>query len=77
MDHAELASLLDSFTLHLRGARKSAETVRTYGNGVRTFLAWCQWENIEPGRWASARSRRGRCSRTAGPRWSCAPASHA
>jgi integrase/recombinase XerD len=48
MDHAELASLLDSFTLHLRGARKSAQTVRTYGNGVRAFLAWSEREHVAP-----------------------------
>jgi site-specific recombinase XerD len=48
MDHADLASLLESYLRHLRGERKSDQTVRTYGNGVRTFLAWCQREGIDP-----------------------------
>jgi site-specific recombinase XerD len=42
MDHAELSGLLDSFLLHLRGARKSDQTVKTYGAGVRSFLRWAQ-----------------------------------
>jgi len=42
MDHAELSGLLDSFLLHLRGARKSDQTVKTYGAGVRAFLRWAQ-----------------------------------
>src|SRR5262245_24426695 len=48
MDHAELASLLESFLRHLRAERKSPQTIRTYGNGVRAFLAWCQREHVEP-----------------------------
>src|SRR5262245_25491076 len=48
MDHAELASLLESFLRHLRAERKSAQTIRTYGNGVRAFLAWSQREDIPP-----------------------------
>jgi len=48
MDHAELSSLLESFLRHLRGERKSAQTIRTYGNGIRAFLAWCQREDIKP-----------------------------
>jgi site-specific recombinase XerD len=37
----ELASLLDSWLLHLRAERKSPQTVKVYGDGVRRFLAWC------------------------------------
>ena len=37
----DLASLLDSWLLHLRAERKSPETVKVYGDGVRRFLAWC------------------------------------
>jgi site-specific recombinase XerD len=33
--------LLDSWLLHLRAERKSPETVKAYGDGVRRFLAWC------------------------------------
>jgi integrase len=38
----DLASLLDSWLLHLRAERKSPETVKAYGAGVRRFLAWCK-----------------------------------
>lgn len=37
----DLSVLLDSWTLHLRAERKSAETVKNYTRGVRMFLAWC------------------------------------
>jgi integrase/recombinase XerD len=43
-----LRDLLGSFTLHLRGERKSAQTIKTYGDGVRLFLSWCECEDIEP-----------------------------
>ena len=42
LDIADLRALLDSFLLHLRGERKSPQTVKTYGDGVRAFLAWCE-----------------------------------
>lgn len=35
------AALLDSFRLSLAAARKSPETVKTYTDGVRFYLAWC------------------------------------
>jgi integrase/recombinase XerD len=38
----DLASLLDSWLLHLRAERKSPKTVKVYGDGVRRFLAWCR-----------------------------------
>jgi len=31
----DLAELLGSWELHLRAERKSAETLKSYGNGVR------------------------------------------
>lgn len=37
----DLAALLPSWELALRAERKSAETVKNYGTGVRRFLAWC------------------------------------
>jgi len=49
MDHGELADLLGSFTLHLRGERKAPQTIKSYTIGVRLFLAWCEREGIEPG----------------------------
>ena len=36
----DLAALLPSWQLHLRAERKSPETVKSYGDGVRRFLAW-------------------------------------
>src|SRR5215207_4864670 len=42
MDAApDLADLLPSWELHLRAERKSGETVKSYGDGVRAFLNWC------------------------------------
>lgn len=36
----DLAGLLPSWELHLRAERKSPQTVKAYGDGVRRFLAW-------------------------------------
>lgn len=38
----DLAALLDSWTVHLRAERKSAETVKSYTAAVRHFLDWCR-----------------------------------
>lgn len=40
----DLAALLPSWELALRAERKSPATVKSYGNGVRRFLAWCEEE---------------------------------
>jgi integrase/recombinase XerD len=40
----ELASLLGSWELALRAERKSPQTVKSYGDGVRRFLTWCTAE---------------------------------
>ena len=40
----DLAALLPSWELHLRAERKSPETVKSYGDGVRRFLAWADGE---------------------------------
>lgn len=37
----DLAALLPSWELHLRAERKSPQTVKVYGDGVRGFLRWC------------------------------------
>ena len=42
LDIGDLRALLDSFLLHLRGERKSPQTVKTYGDGARAFLSWCE-----------------------------------
>lgn len=48
MDTPELATLLDSWTLHLRAERKSQQTIKTYGDGVRRFITWAQDADIPP-----------------------------
>jgi integrase/recombinase XerD len=37
----DLAALYDSWMLHLRAERKSEQTIKSYGLGVRLYLAWC------------------------------------
>jgi site-specific recombinase XerD len=44
----DLASLLTSWELALRAERKSEQTVKSYGDGVRRFLAWCAIEDRSP-----------------------------
>lgn len=46
MDSSDLLGLLASWELHLRAERKSAQTVKTYGDGVRRFAAWCETEGV-------------------------------
>jgi site-specific recombinase XerD len=41
MSSPDLALLLPSWELALRAERKSAQTVKSYGDGVRQFIAWC------------------------------------
>jgi site-specific recombinase XerD len=38
----DLADILGSWELHLRAERKSPQTVKAYGDGVRAYLAWCE-----------------------------------
>jgi site-specific recombinase XerD len=40
----DLAALLPSWELHLRAERKSPQTVKVYGDGVRALLRWCAAE---------------------------------
>jgi integrase/recombinase XerD len=44
LDIGDAAGLLDSFLLHLRGERKSPQTVKTYGDGIRAYLTWSTGE---------------------------------
>lgn len=44
----DLAVLLASWELALRAERKSPQTVKTYGDGVRRFLAWCEAQGRSP-----------------------------
>ena len=40
----DLPGLLGSWELHLRAERKSAQTVKSYGDGVRAYLSWLDAE---------------------------------
>jgi site-specific recombinase XerD len=42
----DLAVLLPSWELHLRAERKSPQTVKTYGDGVRRYLGYCADEGL-------------------------------
>ncbi|MBC9728471.1 tyrosine-type recombinase/integrase [Streptomyces sp. TRM68367] len=44
----DIASLLDSRLLHLAAERKSPQTRKTYGDGVRAFLTWGDRTGAEP-----------------------------
>lgn len=48
MTNDEAYELLDSWLLHLRAERKSPNTIKSYGDGVRAFLAWCRANEVEP-----------------------------
>lgn len=41
-------SLLDSWLLHLEAERKSAQTLKAYGDGVRRFLDWAAATGVDP-----------------------------
>ena len=42
----DLRLLLGSWELALRAERKSPQTVKAYGDGVRRFLGWCEVEDV-------------------------------
>lgn len=44
----EMHGLLESWALHLRAERKSAQTIKTYTDGVKRFIAWCERTEREP-----------------------------
>jgi site-specific recombinase XerD len=44
----ELSLLLDSWLLALRAERKSPQTIKAYGDGVRRFLGWCADQGRSP-----------------------------
>lgn len=44
----DLIGLLPSWELHLRAERKSPATVKSYGDGVRRYLAFCAEKSAEP-----------------------------
>ncbi|MCV7251213.1 tyrosine-type recombinase/integrase [Mycobacterium hackensackense] len=44
----DLGALLPSWELSLRAERKSAATIKVYGDGVRAFLRWCAERGHSP-----------------------------
>jgi site-specific recombinase XerD len=44
----DLAALLPSWELSLRAERKSPQTIKSYGDGVRAFLRWCDEHGHSP-----------------------------
>jgi site-specific recombinase XerD len=44
----DLAVLLPSWELSLRAERKSPQTIKSYGDGVRAFLRWCHERGHSP-----------------------------
>ena len=52
----ELQALAQSWALSLRADRKSPQTLKAYGDGVRFYLAWCLEQDAEPLQRASIRA---------------------
>lgn len=52
----ELRLLTQSWTLSLRADRKSPQTLKAYGDGVRYYLAWCESQAVAPLARSSIRS---------------------
>lgn len=44
----DIAALAASWQLALRADRKSPQTLKTYGDGVRLYLDWCEVEQSDP-----------------------------
>lgn len=44
----DLAALLPSWELALRSERKSPQTIKSYGDGVRGFIRWCESNSQTP-----------------------------
>lgn len=49
----ELRELLLSWQVALRAVRKSPATIKSYSDGARAFLDWCEAQGVEPLRRAS------------------------
>ena len=44
----DVPALLESWQLALRADRKSPQTLKTYGDGVRLYLSWCADQQADP-----------------------------
>jgi site-specific recombinase XerD len=42
----DLSLLLESWELSLRAERKSPQTIKSYGDGVRAFIRWCEGAGV-------------------------------
>ena len=47
-DVATLRTLAGSWMLSLRAERKSPQTLKNYGDGVRFYLHWCEQGSADP-----------------------------
>lgn len=56
MDISTLRMLGESWALSLKAERKSPQTLKTYGDGLRFYLAWCESKGASPLERASART---------------------
>lgn len=45
---ADAVQLAASWHLALRAERKSPQTLKTYGDGVRIYLTWCSGNDVDP-----------------------------
>lgn len=48
MSSADLVPLVDSWVIHLRAERKTDGTIKTYLDGVRPYLEWCEVTDADP-----------------------------
>lgn len=48
MEVADAELLAQSWHLALRAQRKSPQTLKVYGDGVRMYLSWCAEKDVEP-----------------------------
>jgi integrase/recombinase XerD len=48
MTPSELAALVPSWQIHLRAERKTEGTIKTYLDGVRPYLKWCEAGGHDP-----------------------------
>jgi site-specific recombinase XerD len=48
MTPSELRALVPSWLIHLRAERKTEGTIKTYVDGVRPYLAWCETGGHDP-----------------------------
>lgn len=51
-----MQSLAQSWALSLRADRKSPQTIKAYGDGVRLYLGWCRVQDADPLQRASIRT---------------------